>query len=284
MSEPIMKKTKGDGINIQVAVWEGNGKEILCVHGLTANCRFWDSLASVLSPRYKIIAMDLRGRGLSDKPPTGYSMESHCKDLLALMDDLGLQRPVLMGHSLGASISLVFAAQMPQRVDRLILVDGGGKLTEAQLFKFFVAIKPSLDRLGKTLPSFEDYVSQMKQAAYYQPWNRFKDNYFQYEVEEVEGGVRSRVNPKHIEEESLNMGKVDLPKFYPKITSPTLILRATKGILSKDDLVLPEDVAERMVREIPSAKRVDLEGVNHYTILLQPNKNRDQAILDFLKA
>jgi pimeloyl-ACP methyl ester carboxylesterase len=283
MNEPVMKKTKGDGINIQVAVWEGDGKKILCVHGLTANCRFWDCLASVLSPHYKVIAMDLRGRGLSDKPPTGYSMESHCKDLLALMDDLGLQRPVLMGHSLGASISLVFAAQMPQRVDRLILLDGGGKLTETQLFKFFAAIKPSLDRLGKIFPSSEDYVSQMKQTPYLQPWNHFMDNYFQYEVEKVEGGVRSRVNPKHIEEESLNMGKVDLPQFYRKVISPTLILRATKGILSKDDLVLPEDVADRMVREIPSAKRVNLEGVNHYTILLQPNKKRDQAILDFLK-
>ena len=284
MNEPVMKKTKGDGINIQVAVWEGDGKKILCIHGLTANCRFWDCLASALSPRHKVIAMDLRGRGLSDKPPTGYSMDSHCQDLLGLMDDLGLKRPVLMGHSLGASISLVFAAQMPQRVDRLILLDGGGKLTETQLFKFFAAIKPSLDRLGKIFPSSEDYVSQMKQTPYLQPWNHFMDNYFQYEVEEVEGGVRSRVNPKHIEEEALNLGKVDLPQFYQQIISPTLILRATKGILAKDDLVLPEDVADRMVREIPSAKRVDVEGVNHYTILLQPNEKRDQAILDFLKA
>jgi pimeloyl-ACP methyl ester carboxylesterase len=73
--------------------------------------------------------MDLRGRGLSDKPPTGYSIEQHCHDVLALMNDLGLQRPVLMGHSLGAFISLVFSAQYPQRVDRLILVDGGGKLS-----------------------------------------------------------------------------------------------------------------------------------------------------------
>jgi pimeloyl-ACP methyl ester carboxylesterase len=55
-------------------------------------------------------------------------------------------------------------------------------------------------------------------------------------------------------------------------------------MLAKDDLVLPEDVADRMVREIPNAKRVDLKGVNHYTILLQPNEKRDQAILDFLKA
>ena len=282
MSEPIMLKAKGDSIKIQLAVWEGKGKQILCIHGLTANSRFWDCLASALSPHHRVIAMDLRGRGLSDKPPTGYSIEHHCKDVLSLIDDLGLKRPVLMGHSLGAFISLVFSAKYPQRVDRLILVDGGGKLTKTQMAKVFAGIKPSLDRLGKTFPSFEYYISQMKQAPYLQPWNSYMETYFHYEVEKVKGGLRSRVNPKHIEEEAKNLGKVDSRQFYKKVTSPTLILRATKGMLADDDLLLPEDVAERMVRQIPKAKRVDLEGTNHYSILFQPNKMRDQAILKFL--
>ena len=282
MSEPIMIKAKGDGLKIQLAVWEGKGKQILCIHGLTANCRFWDCLALALSPPHRIIAMDLRGRGLSDKPPTGYSIEHHCKDVLALMNDQGLERPVLMGHSLGAFISLVFAAQNPQRVDRLILVDGGGKLSETQMAKVFTGIKPSLDRLGQVFSSLEAYLSQMKQAPYLQPWNSYMETYFRYEVENVEGGVRSRVHPKHIEEEARNLGKVDSSQFYTKVTSPTLILRATKGMLAEDDLVLPEDVADRMVREIPNARKVDLEGTNHYSILFQPNKMRDQTILKFL--
>ena len=282
MSEPIMIKAKGDGLKIQLAVWEGKGKQILCIHGITANCRFWDCLASVLASHHRVIAMDLRGRGLSDKPPTGYSIEHHCKDVLALMNNQGLERPVLMGHSLGAFISLVFAAQYPQRVDRLILVDGGGKLSETQMAKVFVGIKPSLDRLGQVFPSIEAYILQMQQAPYLQPWNSYMENYFRYEVENAEGGVRSRVHPKHIEEEARNLGKVDSSQFYTKVTSPTLILRATKGMLAEDDLVLPEDVADRMVREIPNARKVDLEGTNHYSILFQTNKKRDQTILKFL--
>jgi pimeloyl-ACP methyl ester carboxylesterase len=282
MSEPIMIKAKGDGIKIQLAVWEGKGKQILCIHGITANCRFWDCLASALAPHHRVIAMDLRGRGLSDKPPTGYSIEHHCKDVLSLIDDLGLKRPVLMGHSLGAFISLVFSAKYPQRVDRLILVDGGGKLTKTQMAKVFAGIKPSLDRLGKTFPSFEYYISQMKQAPYLQPWNSYMETYFHYEVEKVKGGLRSRVHPKHIEEEAKNLGKVDSRQFYKKVTSPTLILRATKGMLAEDDLLLPKDVVNLMVRQIPKAKRVDLEGTDHYSILFQPNKQRDQAILKFL--
>jgi len=277
-----MTKVRGDGIQIQLAVWEGSGKTILSIHGLTANSRFWDCLASALSPAHKVIAMDLRGRGLSEKPPAGYSIEHHCRDILALLNDLGLKRIVLMGHSLGAFISLVFAAKHPQKVDRLILVDGGGKLSESQMAKVFEGIKPSLDRLGKTFPSFEDYISQMRQAPFLQPWNSYMEAYFRYEVEEVEKGVRSRVPPKAIEEEAANLRKEDSTQFYSRVSCPTLILRATKGMLAEDDLVLPEDVAERMAREIENVRRVDLEGTNHYTILFQPNRLRDQAILDFL--
>ncbi len=101
MTEPKMMKAKGDGIQIQLAIWEGKGREILCIHGLTANSRFWDCLASALSPHYRVIAMDLRGRGLSDKPPTGYSIEHHCKDVLALIDDLGLETACPDGPFLG---------------------------------------------------------------------------------------------------------------------------------------------------------------------------------------
>jgi pimeloyl-ACP methyl ester carboxylesterase len=283
MPRPMMIKAKGNGIKIQLAVWKGKGKQILCVHGITANCRFWDCLASALALHHRVIAMDLRGRGLSDKPRTGYSIQHHCKDILALMNDQGLERPVLMGHSLGAFISLVFAARYPRRVGQLILVDGGGKLTKAQMAKVFAGIKPSLDRLGKLFPSLKVYLSQMKQAPYLQPWNSFMETYFRYEVEKVKGGVRSRVHPKHIEEEAKNLGKVDSRKFYKSVKAPTLILRATKGMLAEDDLLLPGGVADRMVREIPNAKRVDVEGTNHYSILFQPNKSRDQAILKFLE-
>jgi pimeloyl-ACP methyl ester carboxylesterase len=282
MTEPIMTKAKGDGIKIQLAIWEGNGKQILCIHGITANCRFWDCLASAVSPHHRVIAMDLRGRGLSDKPPKGYSIKHHCKDISDLMNDQGLERFVLMGHSLGAFISLVFAARHPERVDRLILVDGGGKLTKAQMAKVFKGIKPSLDRLGQIFPSLRAYLAQMKQAPYLQPWNSYMETYFHYEIENVQGGVRSRVHPKHIEEEARNLGKVDSREFYKKVKAPTLILRATKGLLAEDDLLLPEDVVDQMVHEIPNAKRVDVEGTNHYSILFQPNKVRDQAILKFL--
>jgi pimeloyl-ACP methyl ester carboxylesterase len=61
-----------------------------------------------------------------------------------------------------------------------------------------------------------------------------------------------------------------------------LILRATDGILSPEDQVLPETAVERMLSQIKDARSVDVEGTNHYSILMQPNEQRDEAILEFL--
>ncbi len=282
MTEPIMKRVKGDGLEIQMAVWDGEGENIVCVHGLTANCRCWDEMASCLTPAHSFWAMDLRGRGLSDKPSSGYSLPHHVRDLHRLLEDCGLNQAVLMGHSLGAYISLAFAARYPERVKKLILMDGGGQLSDEQWDQVDIVIKPSLDRLGQVFASFEDYVALLKAAPILQPWTPAIEAYFRYESEEVEGGVRSRINPEHIQEESQNMRQAVPADYYSKISCPVLILRATDGILSPDDLVLPETAVDRMLSEIKDARSVDVTGTNHYSILMQPSEQRDEAILDFL--
>jgi len=285
MREPTMKKASGDGARIQLAEWEGEGKPILCVHGITANCRCWDVMADALSPTHRVLAMDLRGRGLSDKPDTGYSIAHHINDIRAILDDLGLEKVVLMGHSLGAFISLTFAATFPERVERIILVDGGGKLSEEQMAKVFAGIKPSLDRLGKTFPSFEAYIELAKQAPFMQPWNEAAENYFRYESEQTpDGGRRSRIDPAHIEEERGNLLSLNPEEFYPSINCPVLILRATEPMVTGDDFVLPEEALPGFQAALPRARLVNLPGINHYSIVMQPCPRRDRAILDFLAA
>jgi pimeloyl-ACP methyl ester carboxylesterase len=277
-----MIRGKGDGLEIQLAVWEGSGKDIIAVHGITANCRCWDVLASAISPAHRVIAMDLRGRGLSDKPDTGYSLEHHVRDILALLDHRGIERAVLMGHSLGAFIVLAFAAEHPDRVDRLVLVDGAGKLSQEQFDKVFAGIKPALDRLGKVFPSSDAYVDAMKQAPYMQPWSPAIEAYCRYEIEETNEGVRCGIRPEHIMEEAANIRKVDPASLYGRVQCRTLILRADKGLLQEDDILLPEPVVRRMIEEIPDALRFDVEGTNHYGIVFQPNEARDRMLLDFL--
>ncbi|MDQ1335256.1 MAG: Alpha/beta hydrolase [Thermodesulfobacteriota bacterium] len=282
MTEPTMTRSAGHGVKIQLAQWDGKGKPILCIHGITANCRCWDVMASGLSPVHRVMAMDLRGRGLSDSPDSGYSIAHHCDDILALLDDLHLEKAVIMGHSLGAFISVVFGAEHPERVDRIILVDGGGKLSDIQMAKVFAGIKPSLDRLGRVFPSFEAYLDLMKTAPFFKSWTPALETYYRYEIEELDSGVRSRIDPAHIQEERENLGRVDVSQFYEKISCPVLILRATEGMVAEDDLLLPQDVVETMVRKIRHARYVDIPGTNHYSIVFDQNGMRDRSILEFL--
>jgi pimeloyl-ACP methyl ester carboxylesterase len=283
MTELIMRRAQGNGIEIQLAIREGDGKQVLCVHGLTANCRCWDIIAESLAPSHRVLAMDLRGRGLSDKPATGYSMDHHVQDIYGVTGDLGADRLVLMGHSLGAYIAMSFAARYPEKVEKLILMDGGGDLTPEQWNKVSLAIKPSVDRLSQVFPSLESFLETMKQAPFLYPWSSVIEDYFRYEIEEVENGVRSRTNPANIQEEVANLKDFEPAQIFRKISCPVLILRATDGILSQDDVVLPESAVERMIDEIPNVSRVNLDGTNHFSILFQPNASRDQAIRAFLQ-
>jgi len=282
MDSPEMIRTRGNGIDIQLALWSGEGRAIICVHGLTANCRCWDTMAASLAPRHKLIALDLRGRGLSEKPPEGYFVDQHCRDIGAVIKNLGIERPVLMGHSLGALIALVFTALRPEKTAGLVLVDGAGCLSEEQLEKVLTGIKPALDRLGLVFPSFDAYTARLKQAPFLNPWSEALERYFRYEIEEVPDGVRSRVRPEHILEEIENLKEVNAADYYPRIRCPVLILRATEGTLLPDDRVLPESAVQRMLKDIPDARCVSIDGANHYSILFQPNPARDDAVDNFL--
>jgi pimeloyl-ACP methyl ester carboxylesterase len=283
MQLPTMTKARGDGIHLQLAIWPGRRGPVLLVHGLTANCRCWDGLAARLAGDYRLLAVDLRGRGLSDKPESGYSEAHHVRDLACLMQDLALPRVVLCGHSLGAYIALAFAAQNPCQARGLILIDGGGDLDADHWARVDEAIKPAVDRLDQIYPSINDFLNLMRKAPFLKPWNSTIDAYFRYDLIKVPTGVRSRINAAHIREEVTHKHATSPSPCYSKIACPVLILRATQGILTPEDILLPPAVVGKMLAEMPHARCVDISGSNHYSILLQPNKTRDRAIADFLR-
>ncbi len=278
-----MRKALGDNVEIQLAVWNGDGRTVLCVHGLTANCRCWDHMALKLSPEHRTIAMDLRGRGLSEKPDKGYSVFQHCKDILKIITDIGEKRVVLMGHSLGASIVIAFAALYPEQTEKIIVIDGGGKLSDEHVAKIFLGIKPSLDRLGQVFPSYDRYVALLKKLQFFQPWSDTLDAYFRYDIQEAESGVCSRIQKEHIVEEIENLTKFNIEKYYAKVLCPVLILKAGQGIITDDDRLLPEYAVKKILDYIPHAKIEDLSGKDHYSIIFQPDVKRDRSILKFLK-
>lgn len=276
-------KVSGDGINIQIGEWPGDGPVVLCVHGLTANQRCFEMIAGGMNGACRVLAMDLRGRGLSDKPATGYSLEHHCRDMEAALADMGLARVSLLGHSLGAYVCLAFAAQQPDKVEKLVLFDGGAELSAEDWLAVGAGIQPAIDRLGKVEPTFEAYLELARKAPYAEPWNSCLEDYFRYETEEVPGGVSSRVKPENIAEERANLREFKPSELYADIQCPVLVLRATTGMGAEGGLVLPKEATRKMIDALPQAELINLEGVDHYSILFQPNPPRDKALLDFLK-
>jgi pimeloyl-ACP methyl ester carboxylesterase len=198
------------------------------------------------------------------------------------MDDLNMERTALMGHSLGAYIALAFAARYPERADRVVAVDGGGALTEAQFEKVFAAIGPAVARLGREFPSVAAYLTAMKSVDHILPWNRVLETYCYHEIQETGSGVRCSIDPEHIAEEARNLGEEKPGDVYPKIACPTLIIRSSDGIIDLDDLVLPDSAVEKMVQEIRETRVVTVQGANHYGIVFQPHSERDRAIREFL--
>lgn len=284
MTSPQMTRVKVNDIEINLAIWEGQGEPVLCIHGLTANCRCWCRIAEALIPSYTIMAVDLRGRGLSGKPTKGYSLYHHRKDICGILDALNIERIRLMGHSLGAVITLSFAAFHPDRVKKIVLVDGAGDLDKEQMDRVFIGIKPSLDRLSQTYSSKEEYLKTMKASPYIQPWSSYLEAYYEYEITEAENGrLRTNINKEHILEEAANLRKVDCRTLYPKVKCQTLILRATRGLVDEKDLLLPEDVIHKMTSEISNAVIFDVEGTNHYGVIFQAHEKRDHALLGFLQ-
>src|SRR3954453_19429736 len=95
----------------------GEGPDLGMVHGLTGNLAVWHlQIVPELSERYRVLTYDLRGHGHSDAPRRGYTPDQMADDLLGLLDELAIERPVVVGHRYGADIALYHALRHPNRV------------------------------------------------------------------------------------------------------------------------------------------------------------------------
>ncbi|HEV8574629.1 MAG TPA: alpha/beta fold hydrolase, partial [Dehalococcoidia bacterium] len=102
----------------------GSGRPLLLLHGLASSCRIWDFTAPLLAESFRVFALDQRGHGLSDKPGS-YTFAAVTGDLATFIKTLGLERPVIVGHSWGAGVAVQFAADYPEVPAAIALVDGG---------------------------------------------------------------------------------------------------------------------------------------------------------------
>lgn len=257
-----------NGTTLRYATWgtfTTPERAVLLIHGITANHNTWNIAGPKLAARgWYVIAPDLRGRGLSGKPPYGYGLPYHATDMLSLCDALSLPTVSIVGHSLGAQIAIFLAALHPARVRRVALVDAGGRLPEDAL----PAIAASLSRIGKPYPSVEAYLEPQRTSPVYH-WNDYWERYYRYDAEvHPDGTVTSRVRKHVLAEELAVNAAIRLDALTEQIQAPTLIMRATVGTVAPDrGFILAPEEAERMRGIIPGSRRVEVPDTNHYTIV-----------------
>jgi pimeloyl-ACP methyl ester carboxylesterase len=111
------------GLRFHVAE-AGSGEDVvLCLHGWPQHWYEWRNLMPALADRHRVLAMDLRGFGWSDAPPRGYEKENMADDVLAVLDELGLERVKLVGHDWGGWLGFLLAMREPTRIERFLALN-----------------------------------------------------------------------------------------------------------------------------------------------------------------
>ena len=113
------------GLPFHYRDWGGQGQPVLLLHGLASTCHIWDLVAPALAADFRVAALDQRGHGQSAQVDDGFDFDTVSEDAAAFIRAMGMERPVIVGHSWGADVALELAAAKPDLVSGLIFVDGG---------------------------------------------------------------------------------------------------------------------------------------------------------------
>ena len=256
-----------NGIRLHYLEHPGPGPTLVLAPGLTANAHSFDGLiAAGLSRAAAVLALDLRGRGQSDQPASGYTMEDHARDVLGLLDALSLEHVVMGGHSFGGLLTYWLAANHPERVERCVVLDAPA-VVDPQVVE---QIKPSLARLGTIYGSWDEYAAFVRAMPYLEEgdWTPELEGYFRADVRVREDGtIQARSRPETIQAAVEGTTTVDWPATVARITQPTILLRAP-GNFGPPGFppILSRENAETTVNMLENGQLVDGIG-NHLTFM-----------------
>lgn len=112
-----------DRHRIAIRTWEGHGPPLLLIHGISSAGSVWHPVIPALAAEFTPIAIDQRGHGDSDKPESGYLYDDYIGDMDGVLDALRIDRPLIIGHSLGGIVTLWWSAKHPGRAAALVIED-----------------------------------------------------------------------------------------------------------------------------------------------------------------
>src|SRR5215212_5236003 len=268
---------------VELAIWRaGEGPEpVVCLHGITAQHRAFNAVARYLGPSRGLVGVDLRGRGDSDKPESGYSLEAHAADVVRVLDHLGLQSAVLAGHSMGGFVALKTALTFPERVRAIVLLDGGWPRVDStpeesteeekqETAALEEGLARAFKRLDMTFESPEAYLD------FWFPGQKLKmddlpqdlADYYLYDLGEIEGGYRPKASRVAAEEDSPSVSSTSpTAEEMRGVACPVALVRASQGFFPGSDPLISDEVRDMMAGPLDIRTEILLEGANHYTML-----------------
>jgi pimeloyl-ACP methyl ester carboxylesterase len=254
------------GLRTHYVDFPGGDPPIVLLHGLSANAlAFGGLVAAGLSPAFRVVAPDLRGRGRTEKPPAGYSMADHAGDVLALLDALGLDRVVLGGHSFGAFLAIFIAAHHPSRVSKLIVIDAATTLNP----RVGEMLKPSLDRLAKVQPSADAYLAEVRSAPYMAGhWDLAAEAYFRAEIRQnPDGTAQSLTSAAAVAQALEGVTAEPWRELVQRVRQPALLLNAL-GPYGPPGCppLIDGEAARDTARSLADCRYAEVPG-NHITML-----------------
>jgi lipase len=282
MEESLWKTERVPG-DVKLAIGRaGEGPDpVVCLHGITAQHRAFNAAARYFGPSRGLVGVDLRGRGDSDKPESGYSLEAHATDVVRILDYLGLQSAVLAGHSMGGFVALKSALMFPDRVRALILLDGGwprvestpSEMTEEERQEAAAleeGLARAFKRLDMTFESPEAYLDFWfpGQSLKMDDLPRDLVDYYLYDLGEVEGGYRPKASRAAAEADSPSVSSTSpTAEEMRGVGCPVALVRASQGFFPGSDPLISDEVRDMMAGPLDIRTEILLEGANHYTML-----------------
>lgn len=285
------------GGELTVGIWgpEESGPQVptvLAVHGVSASHRSFGLLAQEL-PGVRVIAPDLRGRGRSNGLPGPYGMPVHADDLAAVLHELGAGPVVVVGHSMGAFVTLVLADRHPDLVASAVLVDGGIPLKVPEGLDPDQVVQailgPAAERLAMTFSGVDQYRGFWRQHPAFQgPWTELLEDYITYDLDPVDPGAgedglfRPATRYEAMAQDTAELqGGGSLLQALDALRVPTRLLWSRRGLFHEEPgLYTPEylsDWQERVPALGRSLSADEVPDTNHYTILMDQDGARAVA-------
>lgn len=257
------------GLTLAAQVWGAAGERpILAAHGWLDNAGSFDLLAPKLLG-CEIVALDLAGHGFSDSrsADAAYNIWQDVGDLLDVCDELGWQRCTLLGHSRGAAISMLFAATFPERVDKLVLLEGGLPITaEAHEAPQGLAdaLREARELRGKAGRVFATRATAIAERAsgFSRVTPAAAEVLARRSLREVPGGFQWHADQRLKAQSELRLTPEHVRAFARRVAAPVLLLFASQSPFAGRPLYreMPKLFADIEVGEVPGGHHCHLEG------------------------